>query len=74
MFTLGLRQKITMADRSDVLKCALSLRPDQLVMLRFATEVAGIKKPSPEAYASKDRPGDQSYEHLDVAERAIQDL
>lgn len=35
-----------MVDRSDVIKAALSLRPDQLVMLRFATEVANIKTPS----------------------------
>lgn len=42
-----------MIDRSDVLKAALSLRPDQLVMLRFATELAGIKKPSSAYFSLK---------------------
>lgn len=42
-----------MVDRSDVIKAALSLRPDQLVMLRFATEAAGIKRPSSAPFSLK---------------------
>ena len=42
-----------MVDRSDVLRAALSLRPDQLVMLRFATEAAGIKRLSSAPFSLK---------------------
>lgn len=62
-----------MVDRSDILRCALSLRPDQLVMLRFATEVAGLKKPLPAAYAAECLSDDPTEDCHQVADQPALD-